>query len=309
MRPEGPDSSITPRLIEISDHLLCFYDGRLPNRCRLRAEWNWFDDAALRLGVATYAIYRGDTALIYDTFPSVAHGRWMRQRLTERGVKHFTVALSHWHLDHIAGNVAYGDCAIVGCEVTRTRLLDQAAAIEAGTLWGPPAINPLVPPNLVYRNCMQVFIKDICVELHNINIHSVDTTVLFLPAEAILLAGDALEDTLTYMVEIDQLPRHLWNLRQLRRFQARHIYPNHGDPAVLADGGYGETLIDATEAYIGRMLRGASDERSLERPVEEVLGEELHRGWIKLHPPYRDVHKQNARLVHQYFREQVAARH
>jgi cyclase len=68
--PAWADSN-NQRIIELNDHVIAFYDGRDPNGKRSRPEWNWVDDGAMKLGVATYAIHKGDRAIVFDTFPSV----------------------------------------------------------------------------------------------------------------------------------------------------------------------------------------------------------------------------------------------
>jgi cyclase len=295
-------SSVTPpAAFAINDHLMCFYAGRDPQAVRAGEQWNWYDDAAMKLGIASYVVHRDDRAVVYDTFCSPVHARWIRDYLEGMGIRSFTVVLSHWHLDHVAGNAVYADRDIVGCELTRATLAEKRAEIEDGRLWGPPAIAPLVPPNVTFARRMDLFVKDIKIELHNVNIHSADTTVMYLPGNGVLLAGDALEDSLTYMVEIENLPLHLQNLERLRALRAERIYPNHGHPDVLAAGGYSTTLIDATANYITRMLTRAHDANYLSGSMEDYIGEEAAKGWVRPHEAYRDVHAQNLKLVQAHY--------
>jgi chromate reductase len=44
----------------------------------LDAQVLWADFGAYDVGVATYVIYRGDQALVYDTFPDVQDAKWVR---------------------------------------------------------------------------------------------------------------------------------------------------------------------------------------------------------------------------------------
>jgi glyoxylase-like metal-dependent hydrolase (beta-lactamase superfamily II) len=92
----------------LTDYLIYFFDGRRPAE-RYAKDWNWFDDAAMKLGVGTYAIHSGDQAIVYDTFTSVPQAKFVRDYLTKMGIKKFTVVHSHWHLDHIAGDSVYDD--------------------------------------------------------------------------------------------------------------------------------------------------------------------------------------------------------
>jgi glyoxylase-like metal-dependent hydrolase (beta-lactamase superfamily II) len=63
----------------------------------------------LNVGVATYVIHRGDAALVYDTYPTTQEAQWVRDYLQKAGIKRFTVANSHWHLDHVGGNAVWAD--------------------------------------------------------------------------------------------------------------------------------------------------------------------------------------------------------
>lgn len=290
---------------ELSDHLLYFFAGREGAGERAYDGWNWYDDAAMKLGVGVYAIHRGDRAVLYDTFVSVAHARWVRDYLENRGIRHISVVLSHWHLDHVAGNSVFQDCPIIATRRTRTTLATDCEKIQTGTLWGLPEISPLVLPNVVFDERLTLIVGDISLELQNINIHSADTTVVYLPASNTLLAGDALEDSLTFMVEVDQLPEHVKNLRQLRRMTLDRIYPNHGDPDTIRAGGYNKTLVDAAIDYIDRMLTQCHEPGFVTRTMEEMIGDSVEKGWVHAYEPYRDVHAQNVKLVDEYYRSKL----
>ena len=89
------------------------------------------------------------------------------------------------------------------------------------------------------------------VDLVQFDIHSRDGTVLRVAYEGILLAGDTLEDTVTYVSEPEGLATHLTELERLRAFACGcRIYPNHGSVESIAGGGYADTFITATEEYV-----------------------------------------------------------
>ncbi len=285
----------------LNDHLLYFFDGRDSAGKRFSPDWNWKDDAAMKLGVGTYVIHRGDQALVYDAFTEPAQAAWARQYLTDHGIKHFRLILSHWHLDHVGGNAVYQGDTIISTQAARDALVQHRDSIQAGTLWGPPAIDPLVLPTVTFPDRMDLDVGGIKVEAHRVNIHSKDTNVLYLPADRILLAGDALEDEVTYMTEPEGLPDHVRNLRKLRAMDLAVIYPNHGDPQVIMGGGYDRGLIDATIAYDSAMVARAHDKGFLQLPMEDFVRVSLTKGWVHRFAPYEDVHKQNLKLVHDYY--------
>ena len=97
------------------------------------------------------------------------------------------------------------------------------------------------------------------IQLIELNIHSDDATVIWLPAERILLAGDTLEDTVTYVGEPENFDRHLEDLDRLWALDPAFILPNHGDPDIIAAGGYSKMLIRATQDYIRALQRAVHD--------------------------------------------------
>ena len=119
------------RVFEPHPGVFAFYDGRVDGQ-RFAQGPNWVDDGALSVGIASYAILRGDHALIYDTHVSVPHAQAVRAAMEARGARRFTVVLSHWHLDHVAGTAAFEGCEIIANAKTAAHLTDRKAAIEAG---------------------------------------------------------------------------------------------------------------------------------------------------------------------------------
>jgi cyclase len=280
------------RILHPAEGILAFYDGRIDGY-RFSPEPNWVDDGALSLGIASYAIVEGDEALVYDTHISVEHARFIRKTLETMGVLKFTVVLSHWHLDHVAGTAAFADCEIIANRRTTGHLESRKAAIEAGTLEGPPAIAPLIPPTRLFDGHLSLRIGNRVVDLIELNIHSDDATVLWLPEQRLLLAGDTLEDTVTYVGEPEHFDRHLMDLQRLAALDPLSILPNHGDPETIAGGGYAKTLIAATADYIRALQRAADEPAMRERTLKEFAAAQLEAGWIRYFAPYEDVHRNN----------------
>ena len=265
-----------------------FYDGRIDGY--RSEEPNWVDDGALLLGIASYAIVSGDASVVYDTHVSVDHARRIRSVLEDDGVRHITVVLSHWHLDHVAGTEAFEDCEVIACERTAEVLGELRAAIESGSLEGPPAIDPLVLPTSTFRKRRSLKIGELRLELLQTEIHSDDAVVMWWPNERLLLCGDTMEDTVTYVDEPERLRVHRQNLEPLRELGPARILPNHGDPGVIAGGGYSDGLIDATQQYIDLLLQGPS--LSLRDVVDSLANADVH-----YYEPYERVHRRNVELV------------
>jgi cyclase len=284
------------RIFEPYPGLLAFYDGRVPGR-RFAEYENWIDDGALSLGIASYAIVDGDEALVYDTHVSLDHARAIREALVARGVTRITVVLSHWHLDHIAGNEIFADCEIVACARTAEHLARNRHAIERGTYDGPPPISPLIMPTRTFHNQLSFRVGNTDVELMVFDIHSDDGVVLLLPERSVLLAGDTLEDTVTYVAEPDNLPRHLPELDRLAALGATRILPNHGCPDRIAAGGYDPSFIAATARYIRLLLAMKVDVALRSVPLRELVAPEVGAGTLIYFPEYEPVHIRNVERV------------
>ena len=284
------------RVLRPAPNIYAFYDGRVEGYRFAEGE-NWVDDGALSLGIASYAIVDGEDALVYDTHISVEYAAFIRKTLTDVGVKNFTVVLSHWHLDHVAGTEAFADCRIISNKRTLDHLTQRKSAIESGEYSGPPVINPLILPNETFEGRMQVQVGKLTIELIEANIHSDDATVLWLASERILLAGDTLEDTVTYVGEPENFDIHLADLDRLWALNPERILPNHGDPEIIALGGYEKTFIRANQQYI-RMLKRCVAEPDLRgKPLRDIITGPLEAGWVNLFEPYEAIHRQNIDVV------------
>lgn len=274
------------RVHEPHPGILAFYEGR--DGSRYKPGPNWVDDGALSLGLSSYAVCAGDTALVYDCHLSPDRARRIRDLLTARGVRVFTVILSHWHIDHIAGTEGFADCEIIANPRTLGHMTRERAAFEAGTYAGPPAISPLILPNRIFDDRLVLDLGGEPVELLTYDIHSDDATVLWLPKRGVLLAGDTLEDCVTYVSEPQDLPRHLPELDRLARLGARAILPNHGAEEVIAGGGYGPGLIAATGDYVASLIAGTAHP-----DLDEAIAAPVQRGDLIPFAGYQAVHSRN----------------
>lgn len=288
--PGGPGIKVLAPL----PYVRAFYAGR---DGPAEAGTTWVEQGALSLGIASFALICGEEAIVYDTHVSVDHARFIRALLEAEGVYRFTVVLSHWHLDHVAGNAAFADCEIIANVRTAAHLAQKRAAIESGSLEGPPAIDPLVMPTRTFDGTLKLKLGPIEVHLLTADIHSDDATVIWLPQHRILLAGDTMEDTVTFVGEPDHFDRHLADLDRLWALEPARILPAHGSPEVLANGGYEKTLIRATQQYIRTLKRMRADRVLAAASLSEVIAGPLAQGWVHYFAAYENVHRANVMLV------------
>jgi glyoxylase-like metal-dependent hydrolase (beta-lactamase superfamily II) len=281
------------RLIRPAANILGFYDGRIDGARAWSDGPNWLDDGAYALGICTYAIVDGSQALVYDTHISLPHARFIRHTLEAVGVTSIRVVLSHWHDDHIAGNEVFQDCEIIANKLTASALARNRAEIEAGD----PPIKPLVAPNRTFEGNLGIMVGSIAVELRQVEIHSHDGTVLLMPDTGLLLAGDTLEDPITYVAEPERLAAHLIDLERMASWPIDRILPNHGSPEAIEAGGYGKGFIAATRAYVQKLLRCRQEPGLATQDLQTFGAEMFAAGAVNYFAPYEAVHRQNVEAV------------
>lgn len=281
------------RVLQPHPKVLGFYDGRIPGLRLHGPEANWLDDGAIGLGICTYAVIDGPAALLYDTGTSPDHARAIRAHLAARGVREITVVLSHWHADHVAGNAVFADCEIIALARTAEHLAANKTRLETGT----PPIAPLVMPSRLFTDRLDLRIGDTDIELRHADIHSDDACLLLLPAHRLLLAGDAFEDPITYVAEPARLAAHLADIARVETWDFDRILPDHGDPDLIAAGGYSRGLLTATRAYVTSLLACRTDPALARTPVQTWLASDLASGRIRWYPAYAEVHKNNLKRL------------
>ncbi|MBB5274022.1 glyoxylase-like metal-dependent hydrolase (beta-lactamase superfamily II) [Rhizobium rosettiformans] len=283
----------TMRIHEPYPGVFAYYDGRIEGKRLHSARPNWLDDGAYSLGVASYAIVSGPEALVYDTHISFDHARAIRSHLAGLGVTRIRVVLSHWHTDHIAGNAGFIDCPILSNKLTRNTLIEKRKVLAEKD----PPINPVVMPTETFEGETVLEVGAITVKLMQFDIHSADGTVLLLPHLGVLLAGDTLEDTATYISEPERTARHIAELDRLAGLEFARILPNHGDEQVIASGGYPPSLVTATRDYLDRLLARLDDPALAEESLQSFIAPELAAGTLTYFAPYEAVHKQNIAVL------------
>ncbi len=281
------------QVLHPAPNVMAFYDGRIPGVRLWSDEPNWLDDGAFTLGCCSYAVIGGTEALVYDTHMSLDHACIVRRALEASGVRSIRVVLSHWHADHVAGNEVFRGCEIIANGLTAARLVEQQRALESGS----PPIDPLVLPTRTFEGTLHFQVGAVPVVLQQFDIHSRDGTVLVLPEQRLLLAGDTLEDPVTYVTEPDRLERHLGELDRLASLPIDRILPNHGAPDVIAAGGYDKALIGATHRYVAKLLRSRREPALAKATLEEFIADDLRAGTLRAFAGYEAVHRRNLAAV------------
>jgi glyoxylase-like metal-dependent hydrolase (beta-lactamase superfamily II) len=209
------------------------------------------------------------------------------------GVTSIRVVLSHWHDDHIAGNEVFKDCEIIANRLTASALERGLADIEGGN----PPIKPLVLPNRIFEDSLSLTVGEIAIELRQVEIHSHDGTVLLMPNTGLLLAGDTLEDSVTYVSEPERLSEHLIDLERMAGWQFDRILPNHGSFEAVEAGGYDRSFIAATEAYVRKLLACRQDPNLAKQNLRTFGADIFATTATEYFTPYEAVHRQNVEAV------------
>lgn len=283
----------TMRVLRPHPNIYAFYDGRIEGARAHSAGPNWLDDGAYALGVCVYAVVDGAEAVLYDTHISIPHARLVRRALKDAGVTSIRVVLSHWHDDHVAGNEVFADGEIIALDRTEQALAGHRIALENGD----PPIFPLVLPNRIITGPTELKVGALTVKLEPAEIHSHDGLILLLPELGLMLAGDTLEEPITYVAEPERLAVHVEELKRIRAWGYGRILPNHGALEVIAAGGYGPELIDATIRYVKKLLYTRTDMALADQDLSTFIAEDIASGTLTYFAPYEEVHANNVKKV------------
>lgn len=274
------------RILAPAPGVFAYYDGRIAG-VRLHApRKNWLDDGAFTLGIASYAIVGGGEAIVFDSHISPDHAKAVRDHLDGLGVRRFTLVLSHWHDDHIAGNAVFADGPIVAHRLTRDALVAHRDELESGD----PPIQPLILPTETFADRLILTVGGRTVEALHFDIHSADGVVLRLADAGLVLAGDVVEDTVTYISEPERTATHIAELGRLAALPFSRLLPAHGDPGRIAAGGYNGGLIAANRDYLRRLLAGEGRDGA---PLSAFAADDIAAGRIGYFAPYEEVHRAN----------------
>jgi cyclase len=277
------------RVVQPYRHVLAFYDGRIPELRVHSDQPNWLDNGAFGLGTASFAIIDGPAALVYDTHMSIPHAQLVRDHLEGLGITEMQVVLSHWHPDHVAGNIVFEDCEIIANRHTARLMEENRDSLENGD----PPIGRLVMPTRLFDEQLSLKIGRLTVDLRRLDIHSIDETVILVPEHRTILAGDTLEDTVTYVTEPDRLHHHLADLARMATWDFDTILPNHGTLEKIAGAGYDKRFITATELYVNKLASLAQHPEWAAEDLRTFAAESLALGAVEYFEPYEVVHCDN----------------
>ena len=83
----------------------------------------------------------------------------------------------------------------------------------------------------------------------------------------------------------------------MRQWGFTKILPNHGNPEVIAKGGYGLGLIDMTRAYIRQLVEHSHDSDFQTQTLESYVGDAVKLGDVSVWWAYHEAHANNLEVV------------
>ncbi len=162
-----------------------------------------------------------------------------------------------------------------GEPMTAAEKEQQRAAIERAEKWLLKNRGArFLPPSLTYETRLTLHLGERRLELHHLEGHTRGDTVVFLPREKILLAGDLLDD-LPYAGH--GYPRQwISSLRTLGELDFETVVPGHGP--IYRGRGQLDRVRSFFEALVAQVEATAEDGKSLEETREAVDAATLRQG-------------------------------
>jgi cyclase len=221
-----------PRLEEIADGVHAF----------LQPDGGWCLNNA---GV----VVDGGTALLVDTTATEARARRLRELV--EGVAPSPPRLlvnTHAHGDHTFGNFVFPEALVVGAD--RTREEAARTGLHLTTLW--PEVSwgavELSLPQLTFQDSLSLHLEGRTAEVSTFGpAHSVCDSVVWLPEQRVLFAGDLVMAGVTPFMLTGSVGGLRDAVAELRKFDAVTVVPGHGPVG-------GPELLDTAERYLAWLL-------------------------------------------------------
>jgi cyclase len=214
-----------------------------------------------------------------------------------------TLVNTHHHGDHTYGNSVLGAAVIVGHERCRTEMIDGGLPADTG-FWDPVDWGDvtLAPPTLTFRDAVRLWSDDRPIDVQYVgqDAHTTNDSLVWLPEESVLFAGDLLFNGGTPFALMGSVAGTIEVLTAIvKPIPATVIIPGHGGPSD-------PSLIDTMIAYLNFVLDTAKAGMSagltpLDAARETDLGiygewldserlvGNLHRAYADLDPVHRLV--------------------
>lgn len=171
-----------------------------------------------------------------------------------------TLIDTHHHVDHTLGNHAFAGKTIIGHTLTRTEMQRTGNLAERIVAMAPQFAADrietiaIVPPNVTYSERLTLYLDDRELQLiHVPTAHTIDDTLVYLPAEKLLYAGDIAFFYVTPLAFEGSLLGWLEAIATVEAMDVERIIPGHGPVGGKAElalqRGYFELLRDQSRRH------------------------------------------------------------
>jgi cyclase len=236
-----------------------------------------------------------DTTVLVDTTATERRTRLLAAEVSKVSPRPPNVLVNtHFHGDHVFGNGVFAPHAtIVAHELTRVEMIQAGPGLRQ--LW--PDVDwgetPIVPPTVTFRDAVTIYAGDTRLEVMHVGpAHTTNDSVIWVPDERILFAGDVLMSGVTPFCLMGSVAGSLQAIQRLRALDPETIVPGHGHVG-------GKELLDQNESYLLWLQQLAADgihsglsvvEAAATRPLGEFAGlldperliGNLHRAYAEL---------------------------
>ncbi|MBB4914288.1 MBL fold metallo-hydrolase [Streptosporangium saharense] len=196
-----------------------------------------------------------DGAVVVDTAATERRALALRDAVDSvAGGARRLVVNTHFHGDHVFGNAVFGqEATVVSHEGTRAEIAETGLALTGlwpDVEWGDVSV---VPPDVTYTDRLTVHAGGRRIELISAGpAHTRHDTVVWLPEERVLFAGDIVMPGCTPFVMMGTVRGSLATLGLLRELRPEVVVGGHGPVS-------GAHALDETEAYLRWLRRVAAD--------------------------------------------------
>lgn len=225
-----------------------------------------------------------DSVMVVDTqaTPVMAQGVIERIRsVTDKPIEH--VVLSHYHAVRVLGASAYGARQIIASRDTHDLIVERGQQDYDSEVGRFPrlfqsveTVPGLTWPNVVFEKSLTLFLGKREVQILQLGRgHTKGDTVVWLPKEKVLFAGDLVEFGATPYTGDAYLRDWPQTLDRLRALGAEKLVPGRG--AALKSPAEVEEGIGGTQAFLTEMYQSVAAGVAAGKPLKDIYGETFAR--------------------------------